>query len=363
MSTVFVLNCGGSSIKFQLIEPKSGKVLLKGLAENLTTDRATLKWSDESKELEKSEYPYALDEILKLLGNEKIIAVGHRVVHGGESFSSSVKIDAKVLEKIKECNHLAPLHNPVNALGIEIMAKKFPDLPQIAVFDTAFHQSLPERAYLYAIPHEYYEKYQVRRYGFHGTSHRYVTAEGAKKVGKLLDETSFISCHLGNGCSVAAVLKGKSVDTSMGLTPLEGLVMGQRSGDLDPSIVGFLADHLKINTDKVIEILNKKSGLLGLSGESEDMRLLLKSSDQRAKLAIEIFCYRLAKYIASYLVPLGKVDGVIFTGGIGENSEEIRSKVMELLKPFNLKELVIPTNEELLIAQDAAEIVKGMVAS
>ncbi len=359
MNTVFVLNCGSSSIKFQLIEPESGKVLLKGLAENLNTDRACLKWPEGEKGLKESDYRYALDEIVKLLGNEKIIAIGHRVVHGGESFTASVRVDTKVLDKIKECNHLAPLHNPMNALGIEIMEAKFPDLPQIAVFDTAFHQSIPERAYLYAIPYEYYEKYQVRRYGFHGTSHRYVTAEGAKKVGKPLKETSFISCHLGNGCSVAAVLGGKSIDTSMGLTPLEGLVMGQRSGDLDPSVVGFLADHLKISADSVIEILNKKSGLLGLSGRSADMRLLLESKDKRATLAIEIFCYRLAKYIASYLVPLGKIDGVIFTGGIGENSKAIQSNVMALLKPFKLEYFVIPTNEELMIAQDAAEIVRG----
>ncbi|QVL57585.1 MAG: acetate kinase [Simkaniaceae bacterium] len=360
MSTVFVLNCGSSSIKFQLIKPESGKVLLKGLAENLNTSRASLKWSKGAKDLEKSDYRSALDEILKLFEDKQIIAVGHRVVHGGEAFTDSVKINPTVLKKIKECNHLAPLHNPVNALGIEIMEEKFPHLPQVAVFDTAFHQTLPEKAYLYAIPYEYYEKYQVRRYGFHGTSHRYVVQEGAKKVGKPLDDTSFISCHLGNGCSIAAVHKGKSIDTSMGLTPLEGLVMGERSGDLDPSVVGFLADHLKISADKVIEILNKKSGLLGISTLSADMRLLLESKEKLAKTAIEIFCYRLAKYIAAYLVPLKNVDGVIFTGGIGENSEIIRSRVMDQLKPFNLKALVIPTNEELMIAQDAEKIVRGM---
>ncbi|MCP5505023.1 MAG: acetate kinase [Chlamydiales bacterium] len=358
MSTVFVLNCGSSSIKFQLIEPESGNVLLKGIAENLKTPRATLKWSNHSKSLENSDYRFALDEILKLFEHEKIIAVGHRVVHGGETFTKSIKIDEEVLNKIKELSHLAPLHNPVNALGIEIMQEKFPELPQVAVFDTAFHQTLPEKAYLYAIPYEYYEKHQVRRYGFHGTSHRYVVKEGAKKIGKPLEETSFISCHLGNGCSIAAVEKGKSIDTSMGLTPLEGLVMGERSGDLDPSIVGFLADHLKISSDEVIETLNKKSGLLGISGVSADMRLLLESQEKRAKIAIDIFCYRLAKYIAAYLVPLKKIDGVIFTGGIGENSEVIRNLVMDQLKPFHLKALVIPTNEELMIAQDAAQVVK-----
>ncbi len=248
MDSVFVLNCGSSSIKFQLIAVESETIRLKGIIENLNTDRATLKWNQKEKKLGKCNSLGALDEITKLLRNEKIIAVGHRVVHGGEAFTKSIKVDETVLNKIKELSHLAPLHNPVNALGIEIMQEKFPELPQVAVFDTAFHQTLPEKAYLYAIPYEYYEKHQVRRYGFHGTSHRYVVKEGAKMIGKPLKETSFISCHLGNGCSITAVEKGKSIDTSMGLTPLEGLVMGERSGDLDPSIVGFLADHLKIRS-------------------------------------------------------------------------------------------------------------------
>ncbi|MDJ0652249.1 MAG: acetate kinase [Simkaniaceae bacterium] len=358
MSTVFVLNCGSSSIKFQLIEPQSGHIILKGMAENLNTSRALLKWSDQSKSLKNSDHCFAVDEILKLFGSEKIVAVGHRVVHGGETFTKSIKVDERVLNKIKELSHLAPLHNPVNALGIEIMQEKFPDLPQVAVFDTAFHQTLPERAYLYAIPYEYYEKYEVRRYGFHGTSHRYVVQEGAKMIGKPLEKTSFISCHLGNGCSVAAVENGKSIDTSMGLTPLEGLVMGERSGDIDPSTLEFLANQLKISAHEVTKILNNKSGLLGISGVSADMRFLLGSQKKRAKIAIDIFCYRLAKYIAAYLVPLKKTDGVIFTGGIGENSEVIRSKVMEQLTPFDLKALVIPTNEEGMIAQDVAAILQ-----
>ena len=359
MDVVFVLNCGSSSIKFQLIEPESGAVHLKGLAENLNTKRAILKWSDQSKELPNGDYQEALNEILQLLGDEKILAIGHRVVHGGESFNSSVQIDNGVLSKIKACNHLAPLHNPVNALGIEIMGQKFPAIPQIAVFDTAFHQSMPKTSYLYALPYEYYESYQVRRYGFHGTSHRYVTQKGAEEVGKAVEDSSFISCHLGNGCSIAAVKGGKSLDTSMGLTPLEGLVMGQRSGDIDPSIVEFLADKLQVSSQEVITILNKQSGLLGISGISEDMRLLTESKSPKARLAIDIFCYRLAKYIASYLVPLQKVDGVIFTGGIGENAMAIRDQVMEHLKPFNLNPLVIPTNEELMIARDAAAILGG----
>ncbi|MCP5506605.1 MAG: acetate kinase [Chlamydiales bacterium] len=358
MDAVFVLNCGSSSIKFQLIQPKSGKVLLKGLAENLNTDRAVLKSSEGTVKLEKTDYRSALSAIVKLLSAHSFIAIGHRVVHGGEAFSSSQIITPEVLETIKNCNHLAPLHNPINALGIEMMADFFPTIPQIAVFDTAFHQTLPETAYLYAIPYEYYEKHQVRRYGFHGTSHRFVVQEAAKMIDKPLGKTSFISCHLGNGCSIAAVAGGKSVDTSMGLTPLEGLVMGERSGDLDPSIISFLSNHLKISADEVTSILNKKSGLLGISGKSGDMRLLLEANDIRSKIAVEIFCYRLAKYIASYLVPLGTIDAVLFTGGIGENSAKIRDKVMDLLGPFNLKTLVIPTNEELMIAQDAATLVR-----
>ena len=359
MDVVFVLNCGSSSIKFQLMEPESGEVHLKGIAENLNTPRATLKWSKGSKDLEKGDYDNALGEILHLLGDEKIITIGHRVVHGGEFFKASVKIDSAVLSKIKECNHLAPLHNPVNALGIEIMGEKFPKIPQVAVFDTSFHQSMPQVAYLYALPYEYYEKFQLRRYGFHGTSHRYVVQKGAEDIGKPLKETSFISCHLGNGCSIAAVKGGKSLDTSMGITPLEGLVMGQRCGDLDPSIVGFLAEKLQVSSEEVTSILNKKSGLLGISGISEDMRLLTESTAPRATLAIDIFCYRLAKYIAAYLIPLQHVDGVIFTGGIGENAPGIRDQIMAHLKPFNLKTYVIPTNEELMIARDAAAIVRG----
>ena len=366
MDTVFVLNCGSSSIKFQIIEPESGKVALKGIAENLKTNRASLSFtrgeSNVTEELASSDYPYAIEAIVKLVHEKTLIAVGHRVVHGGETFSQSVKIDSHVLNKIKECNHLAPLHNPVNALGIEMMQKKFPDLPQVAVFDTSFHQTMPPHTYLYALPYDYYEKYQVRRYGFHGTSHRFVTAEAAKRLGKPLENTSLISAHLGNGCSVCAVKGGKSIDTSMGLTPLEGLVMGQRCGDLDPSLIAFLAEKLQVSADEVTTILNKKSGLLGLSGLSEDMRILLsKQENPQVQMAIEIFCYRLAKYIASYIVPLGALDAVIFTGGIGEHAEPIRKKVLEYLAPLKPKALVIPTNEELVIAQDAAAIVRGAI--
>ena len=363
METIFVLNCGSSSIKFQVIEPKSEKVILKGLAENLRSPRPCLRFTRGGKtcfqDLSSSTYPSVLNSILQLIENETLIAVGHRVVHGGETFRESVKIDPGVLEKIEACNHLAPLHNPVNALGIKIMQETFPDLPHIAVFDTSFHQTMPKHAYLYALPHDYYEKYQVRRYGFHGTSHRFVVVEAAKELKKPLEETALISAHLGNGCSVCAVKGGKSVDTSMGFTPLEGLVMGQRSGDLDPSLIPFLAEKLQMSADHVISILNKKSGLLGLSGISEDMRLLLAEKENRhVQIAIEIFCYRLAKYIASYIVPLKSLDAVIFTGGIGENAEPIRKKVLDYLTPLRPKALVIPTNEELVIARDAAAIIR-----
>lgn len=360
---VFVLNCGSSSIKFQLIEPTSGKVIFKGLVENLKTERACIHLTrgptKVSKDLNQSDYMFALDSILKLLGKEPLIAIGHRVVHGGETFQESIQVNDHILEKIKSCNHLAPLHNPVNALGIEVMQKKFPHIPQVAVFDTAFHQTMPKHAYLYALPYSYYQKYQVRRYGFHGTSHRYVVTQAAEQIGKPLEDTAFISAHLGNGCSVCAVKGGKSVDTSMGMTPLEGLVMGQRSGDLDPSLIPFLSDKLNVSANEIVTTLNQKSGLLGISGVTEDMRLLLKEdTNPQVQIAIEIFCYRLAKYIASYIVPLGNLDALIFTGGIGENAEPIRKKVLDYLAPLNPTFLVIPTNEELVIAQDASAIVR-----
>lgn len=394
--TVFVLNCGSSSIKFQVVQPQKGKVFLSGIAENVQTDRCVLSWQTlgkkEKKSLLKSDYHEVLEEIVKLLQSfpdleKEIIAMGHRVVHGGETFYESVLVDEAVLNKIHACSHLAPLHNPANALGIVVMQEMYPKLPQVAVFDTAFHQTLPEHAYLYAIPYQYYEDYEVRRYGFHGTSHRYIVNLAAQTLGKKLEETALISAHLGNGCSISAVLGGKSIDTSMGLTPLEGLMMGQRSGDLDPGVVGFLAEKLQVEAQDIITMLNKMSGLLGVSGVSEDLRLVKKAADEgdgMATLAIEMFCYRLAKYIASYLVPLGLPDALIFTGGIGENAPFIRARVVEWLEPMGFAIdpqrneeqgkksggqisiegeaphiLVLPTNEELLIARDAASLVEG----
>ncbi len=376
-NTVFVINCGSSSIKFQLIDPISEEVHFKGLAENIGSDRCCIKSKDKEEKLPGKSYSDVLENIFHQLEpfKQHLVAIGHRVVHGGEYFSKSVIINDEVLKKIKKCSHLAPLHNPVNALGIEISMKTFPHLPNIAVFDTAFHMTMPEHAYLYALPYQYYLKHKVRKYGFHGTSHRYISL-AAKKV--LPEYRRLIIAHLGNGSSVCAVKDGQSIDTSMGFTPLEGLVMGTRSGDVDPSIIPFLCKELNLSADEVLTQLNSKSGLLGISEISSDMRLLEEKALQnhpRAMLAIEVFCYRLAKYIASYEVPLGGCDGLIFTGGIGENSSYIRSKVVHYLPHFSINETfhdhlkrghtgiistdkspyiaVIPTNEELLIAKDS----------
>ena len=379
---VFVLNCGSSSVKFQLMDPSSNEVYLKGLAENIGSVSCNLYIGSERQELPQENYTEVLERIVGLITpyDEELCAIGHRVVHGGEEFSESVIVDERVLAKIRKCSHLAPLHNPVNALGMEVFSKHLPNIPNVAVFDTAFHMTIPKRAFLYALPFEYYKKYQIRKYGFHGTSHRYVS-EVAERL--FAPHSRLIIAHLGNGCSVCAVKDGKSIDTSMGFTPLEGLIMGTRSGDIDPGIVAFLCDELSITSNEVTTILNKKSGLLGISGISSDMRTLEEKAAQNdpyALLAIDMFCYHLAKYIASYRVPLGGIDSLIFTGGIGENSHLIRSKVIELLEGFSLDEhlnkhttkgtiqiispggkpvvAIIPTNEELLIAQDAFLLVR-----
>jgi len=391
---VIVLNCGSSSIKFAAINPESGDNPLSGLVQCIGQPEANMRWKyqgeKQQKELANVQYEEAILHIIGLLRAsnglfENIIAVGHRVVHGGEHFTQSALVDNKVLATIEGCSHLAPLHNPANVIGIKAAKKAFPNLAQVAVFDTAFHQTMPQHAYMYAVPYEYYERYAVRRYGFHGTSHLYVTREAARRLNKPLEDSAFISAHLGNGCSVAAVLNGKSMDTSMGLTPLEGLVMGTRSGDVDPSLHGFLAEKLGIDVFEVTNILNKKSGLLGISGQTSDMRGIetaAQEKDEKALLAEDVFCYRLAKYIASYTVALSRLDAVIFTGGIGENSPIIREKVLKMLKIFGFElnakanqthgvdnsgiisqnngpmAMVIPTNEELIIARDAAALAK-----
>jgi len=391
--TVLVINCGSSSIKFSLFDAHKQTPLIHGLAERLGSNDAALSWHFESKHetpLNSANHNEALRAIIDLIqNNEKlpnVEAIGHRVVHGGESFTESVRITNEVLTVIKHCVPLAPLHNPANLLGIEAIQELYPALPQVAVFDTAFHQTMPPHAYVYPIPYKLYEEHKIRRYGFHGTSHHYVAQQAAKRLNKPLAQCSLISAHLGNGCSTCVIQNGKSLDTSMGLTPLEGVVMGTRSGDIDPSLPGFLADNLGYDLEKTTAMLNKESGLWGISGVSNDMRELLDAAEQgnyRAALAIDIFCYRLAKSIASMTASLTSLDALIFTGGIGEHAATIRSKVVQRLGLLGLQEnpdrnnqhgkhsngyislddstaiLVIPTNEELMIAQDTLALIQS----
>ncbi len=389
---ILVFNCGSSSIKFAIINPETGDQPITGLVEKINAEGTHILFNQNDSTLETplpgADYKAAMLEVIKQLNESgdsmtHLAGVGHRVVHGGEAFTQSTLINDTVLAEIKSCIDLAPLHNPANALGIDIARELFPTIPHVAVFDTAFHQTLPEHAYLYAVPFELYEQHRVRRYGFHGTSHQFVTRTSAENLGKSLGSLKLISAHLGNGCSVAAVLNGKSVDTSMGLTPLEGLVMGTRSGDVDPALIEYLTQHAGMTVNEVTNLLNKESGLLGLSGISMDMRALTTAADKgnkRAILAIEIASYRLAKYIASYFVPLGGCDALIFTGGIGEHAKNIREKTLHWLKPLGFSvdtpanaidgentlgiitapdsiiAMVTPTNEEWLIAQDTWKI-------
>ena len=359
---VLTLNSGSSSIKFALIDPASGKTSLEGIVENIGSD-AKITCDGKEEPLSSNDYRGGIEAIAKVLGTPELLGVGHRVVHGGEQFTDSVIIDSDVLEAIRSCIDLAPLHNPANILGIETAQALFPNTPQVAVFDTAFHQSMPKHAYLYALPYELYERFRIRRYGFHGISHKYVTELAAREY----DASLCISCHLGNGCSLAAVRDGKSLDTTMGMTPLEGLVMGTRSGDIDPGIFGYLSDTMEAKD--IVDMLNRESGLLGISGESMDMRTLEASNNERAGLAIDIFCYRLAKSIMAMSVALGDVDAVIFTGGIGENSKRVRKQVIDLLPGYEYEEqdsilttaesnlaVVIPTNEALMIAQETVRL-------
>ncbi|MAZ65574.1 MAG: acetate kinase [Kangiellaceae bacterium] len=390
---VLVLNCGSSSIKFAIIQAATGEQPFSGIAERLHSAEALLKFEIYGEKI-RLDIPNAshLDAVQRIVASlddhptlkSQLIAVGHRVVHGGEAFSQSTVIDDKTLEGIKGCSRLAPLHNPANVIGIEAAMSAFPSLPQVAVFDTAFHQSMPAQAYLYPIPYNLYEEQGVRRYGFHGTSHRFVTAEAARLLNKPLNSLALLSAHLGNGCSATAVLNGQSIDTTMGLTPLEGLVMGTRSGDVDPSLHGYLVDQLGWDIHEVVDMLNKQSGLKGLSGISNDMRTLgeeAEKGNKRCALAIDVFCYRLAKHLGALAVSLGRIDALIFTGGIGENAAMIRSKVLKQLGVFgfdvdetmNMQHgrdnngcittnlgptaMVVATNEEWLIASDAAQLV------
>lgn len=390
---ILVLNCGSSSLKGAVLDSQNGDVLLSCLGEKLGLNDAfiTFKVNGEKQKVELNEQPNHTGAVgsllnkLKELGLEsQIAAIGHRVVSAGELFSESVLVTDDVLAAIEKCIPLAPLHNPANLLGIRAAQDIFKGLPNVAVFDTAFHQTMPAHAYTYAIPRQYYRELGLRRYGFHGTSYRFVADEAARFLGKDKKDLKMVIAHLGNGASVAAIRNGESQDTSMGLTPLEGLVMGTRSGDVDPSVFSFLADNLKLSTQQITDILNKQSGLLGISELSNDCRTLEEEAakgHEGAILALEIFSYRLAKYIASMAVGAGGLDTVVFTGGIGENSEAIRAKVLnycrflglELDQEANLaarfgqagvitradsrvSAVVIPTNEELMIAQDTARL-------
>ena len=396
---VLVINCGSSSLKFQLINAEREKVLAKGLCERIGID-GRLTYQPAGGEKEKSDlamptHTEAIQFVIDALTNEKtgvvksldeIGAVGHRLVHGGEKFASSVVITDEVKKAVEECNDLAPLHNPANLIGVAACEKLMPGTPMVAVFDTAFHQTMPEKAYMYGLPYEYYEKYKVRRYGFHGTSHSFVSKRAAEVMGKSYDEVKTIVCHLGNGSSVSAVLNGKCVDTSMGLTPLEGLVMGTRSGDIDPAIMEFIAKKENLDIEGVMEVLNKKSGVFGLSGGlSSDFRDLtdaMNAGDKKAKIAMDVFSYRVAKYIGSYAAAMNGVDDIVFTAGIGENDDYVREEVCKYLgylgvdfdsevnaglrgkeaeltkEGSKVKVFVIPTNEELAIARETLALVK-----
>ena len=396
---ILVLNSGSSSIKYQLFNMENEKVLIKGVVERIGIDDAFLEFENEEGEEFKieSEIPdhskgieLVIDSLLDdengvLNSMNEIKAVGHRVVHGGEKFSNSTLINDEVIEQMEEVSDLAPLHNPPNLAGIKVCKDMMPETPQVGVFDTAFHQSMPEEAYMYAIPYEYYEKHGIRRYGFHGTSHKFVAKKAAELLEKDQEDAKVITCHLGNGASLAAVDGGESVDTSMGLTPLEGLVMGTRSGDIDPAIIPFLMKKEGLDADEVDNILNKKSGLLGVSGvsnDSRDIKEAAKNGNERAELARKLFNYRVKKYIGAYAAAMGGVDAIVFTAGIGENAKDIRKGIMEDMeflgikiddkandvrgetkeistKDSNVKVFTIPTNEELVIARETEEIVKN----
>jgi acetate kinase len=381
---VLVINCGSSSLKFAVIEARSGHVGHHGLAERLGT--ADADWAIDGAPSEKlpagADHGAALDRILERVSSDRVAAVGHRVVHGGERFSESVLLDDAQVAEIEACSPLAPLHNPANLLGIREARARFPQVPHVAVFDTAFHHGMPPKAFQYALPYELYERYGIRRYGFHGTSHRFVAEDAATRLGRPLAELSLITAHLGNGCSACAIRGGKSIDTTMGLTPLEGLVMGTRSGDVDPNLHDFLASQSGLDLSQITELLNKKSGLLGLSGESNDMRALLESRERgstRAALAIDVFCHRLAKAVLGLCAGLERLDALVFTGGIGEHAAAIRAQTVSELRILDVQlddalntdhgrsangritrdgsgvlALVIPTNEELVIAREAA---------
>lgn len=396
---VLVINCGSSSLKYQLISSDTEEVLAKGLCERIGIDGSAITHTPAGGEKVTEEVPMpdhteAVRLVIEKLTDDKvgviksldeIDAVGHRIVHGGEKFASSVVITDEVQKAIEDCNDLAPLHNPANLIGVNSCKAIMPNVPMVAVFDTAFHQTMPKKAYLYGLPYEYYEKYKVRRYGFHGTSHDFVSKRAAEILGKNRDDLKIIVCHLGNGASISAVDHGKSVDTSMGLTPLEGLIMGTRSGDIDPAIVGFIAEKENMTAEEVINVCNKKSGVLGLSGGvSSDFRDLAAAADSgnvKAQDTLEAYAYKVAKYIGSYVMAMKGVDVIAFTAGVGENNQQMRMDIGAYLEwlgtsidPEKNKlrgeevilskdtdkvvTMVVPTNEELAIARETVRLVK-----
>ena len=394
---ILVINCGSSSLKYQLIDSDTEQVLAKGLCERIGIEGGCLTHQGAGKEkvtLQKDmpEHTVAVQMVIEALTDkehgviaslDEIGAVGHRIVHGGEKFAGSVIVTKEVVQAIEECAELAPLHNPANLIGIRSCEKIMPNVPQAAVFDTAFHQTMPEKAYLYGLPYEYYEKYKVRRYGFHGTSHDFVSARAAQMIGKDRKDLRIIVCHLGNGASISAVKYGESVDTSMGLTPLEGLIMGTRCGDIDPAVVGFIGEKEHFSYQELSDMMNKKSGVLGMSGISSDFRDLGEAADkgnERARMTLNAYAYRVAKYIGAYTAAMGGVDVIAFTAGVGENNASVREMIGSYLgflgteidaeknklrgeevvlstPESRVSVMVVPTNEELAIARETLRLV------
>ncbi|PHD78577.1 acetate kinase [Bacillus sp. AFS043905] len=393
MSKVMAINAGSSSLKFQLFEMPSEKVITKGIVERIGLKNSAFTLSVEGENVSETvdipNHEVAVGLLLKKLIDHRIIdsfveidGVGHRVVHGGEVFSDSVLITEDVIEEIEKLSELAPLHNPANITGIQAFRRILDDVPAVAVFDTAFHQTMAAGSYLYSLPLEYYEKYGIRKYGFHGTSHKYVSQRAAEMIGRPIEQLRLISCHLGNGASITAIKGGKSIDTSMGFTPLAGVTMGTRSGNIDPALIPYIMEKTGKTADEVLDVLNKESGMLALSGFSSDLRDIQVEADkgnERAELALKVFADRIHKYIGSYSAKMGGVDGIIFTAGIGENSQTIRGRILEGLEfmgvywdkdlnrtkgkeafintPYSpVKVMVIPTNEEIMIVRDTVKI-------
>lgn len=396
---ILVLNCGSSSVKYKLIEIKANKILAEGGIEKIGLPDAFNKFKFNGKKIEQpldiTDHQGAIKAILENLTSadygciksyDEIDAVGHRIVHGGEKFSKSMLISDDVIAMIKECYSIAPLHNPVNMAGVEAISSVLPQVPQVGVFDTAFHQTMPQKAYMYAIPYNYYKEDHVRRYGFHGTSHRYVSQRVCEFLGVKPEEQRIITCHIGNGASISAVLNGKSIDTSMGLTPTEGLMMGTRTGDIDPGAMLFLMEKHNLSAKEMLDIINKKSGVAGVTGISPDMREICAAADagdEKAKLSLDMYAHRITKYIGAYAAEMNGVDIIVFTGGVGEHQQFTRADVCstlgfmgveideavnnanngdeEIISSTNskVKVVVIPTDEEYMIAKDTEAIVEG----